>query len=232
VAVLDVSNTHTITARADTTTLATVARVVYAYDWAAGAARGALRLAAPDTVARWGELTLDMELPSVRLARDALAFATERLADSARATWIVQADVDARIGALQAGQTIELAHPHVPAGLALVTVVVHDREQALLQIAATLHTEAAPRIEMQRRNAAIDPSAAAEPSVVYRDGNATFTVRDDAGNPLANAAVTLDGMFTANTDSAGQVQFKTPRGSHTLTVRLAGFADSVVDVIV
>lgn len=232
VATLDVMNTHTISVRADNTTLATVARVTYAYDWAAGAARGALRLAAPDTLARWGELILDIELPSVRRARDALAFATARLADSARATWVVQADIDARIGMLQAGQTIELAHPHVPAGLALVTVVVHDRERALLQITATLYTEAAPRIEMQRRNAAIDPAAAAEPSVNYRDGVATFTVSDDQGNPLANAAVTLDGMYTANTDSAGKVQFKTPRGPHTLTVRMPGFAAFEIDVIV
>lgn len=230
--VLTVANTHTVTAHADNTTLATLARVTYAYDWAAGAARGALRLAAPDAVARWGELVLDIELPGVRRARDALAFATARLADSARATWTVQADVDARTGTLQAGQTVELAHPHVPAGLALVTAVVHDREQALLRITATLYTEDAPRIEMQRRNAAIDPEAAAEPSVNYRDGVATFTVSDDQGNPLANAAVTLDGMYTANTDSAGKVQFRTPRGPHTLTVRMPGYAAFEIEVVV
>ena len=85
---------------------------------------------------------------------------------------------------------------------------------------------------MQRRNAAIDPAAAAEPSVNYRDGVATFTVSDDQGNPLANAAVTLDAMYTANTDSTGKVQFKTPRGAHTLTVSMAGFAAFEIDVIV
>ena len=232
VVTLDVSNTHTISARTDNTNLATVARVAYARDWAAGAERGALRLVAPDALARWGELVLDIALPAVRRARDALTFATARVADSARATWTVTADVDARIGPLQAGQTVTLAHPHVPAGLALLTAVVYDREQAVLQITATLHVDAAPTIEMQRRTTAVDPSAAAEPAVNYRDGVATFTVSDDQGNPLANATITLDGMYTANTDSAGQVQFRTPRGAHTLTVSMAGFAAFEIDVIV
>ncbi|MEN9437899.1 MAG: hypothetical protein RIR09_2554 [Pseudomonadota bacterium] len=232
VAVLGVVNTHTISARADITTLATVARVVYAHDWAAGAARGALRLAAPDALARWGERVVDLELPAVRRARDALAFATAALADRARTQWSVSAEVDARVGALRAGQTLELAHPHVPAGLALVTAVVHDREKAQLQITATLYTEAAPRIALQRRNAAIDPAAAAETVVNYRDGVATFTVSDDQGNPLAGATVTLDGLHSATTDAAGRVQFKTPRGAHTLTVSMPGFAAFEIEVIV
>lgn len=232
VAVLDPLNTNTITARTDITALATVARVTYAHDWAAGAGRGALRLVALDALARWGELVLNLELPAVRRARDALAFASASLADSARATWTVTADVDARIGTLRAGQTVELAHPHAPAGLALLTTVVHDREQAVLHITATLYADAAPAIEMQRHSTAIDAATAAEPSVNYRDGVATFTVSDDQGNPLANAVVTLDGLNTANTNSAGQVQFKTPRGPHTLTVRMPGFSVFELDVIV
>jgi hypothetical protein len=232
VATLTVANTHTINARTDTTTLASLARVTYAHDWAAGAARGSLRLVAPDALARWGELVVDIEMPAVRRARDALAYATARLADSARATWTVTADVDARIGTLVAGQTVELVHPYAPAGVALLTAVIHDREQAVLHISATLYVDAAPSIEMQRRTTAIDAAAAAEPGVAYRDGVATFTVSDDQGSPLAGAAVTLDSLNTANTNSAGQVQFKTPRGPHTLTVRMPGFAAFEIDVIV
>lgn len=230
VATLDVANTHQISARTDSTTLASLARVTYAHDWAAGAARGALRLVAPDAVARWGELVLDIDLPAVRRARDALAFASARLADSARSTWTVTADVDARIGTLLAGQVVALAHPYAPSGVALLTAVVHDREQAVLHITATLYVDAAPSIEMQRRMTSIDPAAAAQPGVSYRDGKATFTVSDDQGNPLANASVTLDNLQTANTDSAGRVQFKTPRGPHTLTVRMPGFAEFEIDV--
>jgi len=232
VATLDVFNTHNISARMDSTTLATVARVAYAHDWASGAARAALRLVAPDALTRWGEITLDVDLPAVHNARDALAFASARLVDAARATWTVQADVDARIGVLLAGQAIALAHPHAPTGVALLTAVSHEREQAVLKITATLYTEPAPRVELQRRNAAIDAAAATEPAVTYRDGTATFTVMDDAGNPLAGATVTLDGLTSATTDATGKVQFKTARGTHTLTVSMPGFATFEIEVVV
>lgn len=229
---LDVMNTNVITARTDNTSLATVARVAYAQDWASGTSRATIRLAAPDAVERWGDLVVDISLPNVYRARDALTFATATLADRARATWIVEAEVDARIGALQAGQTIQLSHPHAPAGLAVVTAVAHDREQSTLKITANLYTESAPRIEMQRRTSAIDAATAVEPSVNYRDGVATFNVSDEQGEPLAGATVMLDNMYTATTDSAGKVQFKTPRGPHTLTVRMPGFAAFEIDVIV
>lgn len=228
--VLDLTNTSSISARMDNTTLATVLRVSYAYDWAANAARGTLRTVAPDAQERWGDKVVDIELPAVRLARDALAFATARLADSARTTWVVTADVDARSGPLSAGETVQLAHPHVPAGLAVVTSVSHDREQAILKITATLRTEAVPRVLMDRRGAAIDPATPVEPVTSYRDGVATFTVSDEQGNPLANAFVTLDGLLTANTDVTGKVQFKTPRGQHTLLVSMSGYASFELDV--
>ena len=68
--------------------------------------------------------------------------------------------------------------------------------------------------------------------MTYRDGVATFTIQDDAGQPMAGAAVTLDGLYTANTDASGKVQFRTPRGAHTLTVRMPGFADITLEVVV
>lgn len=232
VATLTVMNTESITARTDTTTLGTTLRVSYAKDWAAGAARGAIRLGAPDAQERWGELGQSLELPTVRRARDALAFATTRLQNLGRASWIVEATVDARVGTVRAGQTVLLAHPHVPAGLALVTAVSNDREQSTLKITASMHTESAPRIELLRMNSAVDAAATAAPMVNYRDGVATITVSDAQGNPLANAAVTLDGLYTANTDSSGRVQFKTPRGLHTLSVSTPGFATFEIDVVV
>lgn len=233
VATLTTDNTNTLSARASADALATVARVSYAHDWAANAPRGTLRLAAPDAVALWGEMPIDVQLPAVRRARDALAIATAALADRARTTWDVEAEVDSRFASVQAGDTIALAHPHAPAGLALVTSVERSREQAVLRITAALHTDTAPRIEMQARSTAIDAEAAAAPSIAYRDGVATFTVTDDQGNPLANASVTLDGgTQTANTNAAGQVQFRTARGPHTLTVSAPGYATFELEVIV
>lgn len=230
IATLDPQNTDSITARMDNTTLATAARVSYAFDWAAGASRGTLLLGAPAAQEQWGRVVKDLSLPGVIRARDALEFASAQLADAARITWIVTATVDARIGQVLAGQTVQLAHPHAPAGPALVTAVSHNRESATLTITAELHTESAPSVELQRRNGAIDPAGPAETTTNYRDGVATFTIYDEQGNPLANATVTLDGIYAADSDAAGKVQFKTPRGPHTLTIRMPGYATFEMDV--
>jgi hypothetical protein len=73
-------------------------------------------------------------------------------------------------------------------------------------------------------------SADAGIRVAYRDGVATFTVLDFAGDPLANASVTLDGMLTRTTDRLGTVQFTTSRGLHGLLVVAAGYASMELDV--
>jgi hypothetical protein len=225
VATLDLSSVETISARAETQGLRTTARVTYAYDWAAGSPRGSMQIAAPTALQRWGDLPLEISLPAVRLARDALAISTLVLGDAARARWIVSAEVKQSIGALREGQTVLLAHPHVPQGLAVLASVALSRETAMYTVTAEIFAAGAPRVDLVRRGTAMDAAAADAPPVTYRDGVATFTIHDDAGQPMAGAAVTLDGLYTANTDASGRVQFRTPRGMHTLTVRMPGFAD-------
>ncbi len=233
VAVLDARSVETISARVEASGMATVARVTYLQDWAASAARGAQEIAAPDAVERWGDLPVDMALPGVRRAKDALAIASARLADMARVPWVVTATVDAsRVGVLVAGQTVQLAHPHAPTGPALLTSVVSDREAGQYNLTASMHTASAPRVELRRRHTAVDAAEGGTTGVTYRDGVATFTVYDDSGLPLAGAAVTFDGLYTANTDAEGRVQFRAERGAHTLTVRMPGYADFEMDVVV
>ena len=229
---LDLRNTESISARADTALLATTARVLYAHDWAVGGARGALGLGAPDAQAAWGDLPLEIDLPGVRYARDALTIATKTLADRARPVWTIEAEVDDRAGALRAGQTVALSHPLVPSGLAVVTALTHSREAGIYNVTAKMHTAAPARVVLLQRSGGVDPAGAQPTGVSYRDGVATFVITDDQGNPLAGAAVTLDGVSTLNTNSAGQVQFRTPRGAHVLTVQADGFASFEIEVVV
>ena len=231
-ATLDAAVVENITARAEKSALFTTARVTYAYDWAAGAARASMNLTATQAVAQWGELPLQIDLPAVRTARDALAIGSARLADAARTRWVFEADADARVGDLREGMTVQLAHPHAPAGLAVLTSVSLDREQGRYNLTGELFASGAPRIELVRRGAALTPTPTDTAPITYRDGVATFTVLDEFGQPMAGAAVTLDGLLTANTDARGQVQFRTPRGPHTLTVRMPGYADFTLEVVV
>lgn len=227
---LDTSNCNTVSARTDNTTLVTSVRVAYNYDWAEGAPKGTLVLVAPEAQERWGELVVDLELPTVRKARDALTFATASLVDGARTAWKITAEVEARVGKVVSGDTVQVDHPHAPAGLAVLETVSHDRETDMLTITGTMYTQDAPVVVMARRNTAVDLATPAEPLTSYRDGTATFTIYDDVGDPLANATVTLDGMYTANTDAMGRVQFKTPRGPHSLLVSAEGYASFELDV--
>lgn len=230
VATLDVRVVDQVTAEASAGDLATVARAAFAYDWAANGARQSVTVQAPDAVREFGLLEAEMDLGGVRTARDALAIARARLADLARPSWTIRATVD---GGLQVerGESVTMAHPRAPAGAALVLSTARDRARGTLELVLWMPAGAAPRIEMTQRAQAVD-AARPDDSVTFRDGVATFTISDPGGNPLAGAAVTLDGQDTRETDAQGRVQFKTQRGAHTLDVYLAGYAPFSIEVMV
>ena len=232
VATLDKSVVESISARTDNTTLHTTARVAYAFDWAANGARSAMNIAAPQAVRVWGDLPLQIDLPAVRTARDALAIASARLAAAARPLWVLEAEVSERAGDLREGMTVLINHPHAPAGLAVLTAVSRDREAGRYTLQAEMFATGAPRVELVRRGSALVATPTQSAPITYRDGVATFTILDDLGQPMAGAVVTLDGLLSANTDASGQVQFRTTRGAHTLTVRMPGFAELVLEVVV
>ena len=231
VAMLDAAAAERVSARA-VGELASVARVSYAYDWATGIARESLVLEAPEAIERYGRMTIDIALPAVRTARDALGIGSALLADRARPQWQIDITVGGADTPIDAGDTIALAHPRIPAGNALVTATARERARDMLELTAWLPAGAAPRVVMVRRGLMVDAERTAPAAVVFRDGVATFTVTDDAGTPLAGAAVALDGQEMRNTDRFGRVQFKTSRGAHTLSVYMNGYSPFQLEVTV
>lgn len=227
---IDAMLAEQIRARAESAPLATVATVRYGYDWAEGAPRGALSLTAPEAVQAWGAIETTIDLPALRTARDALAIGSAQLGRLARPLWRIDATVPARMQ-IQAGDTVRIAHPRMPAGAALVLSTALDRGAGTLQISAELPAGEAPRVELALRATATDPDVR-DDRITYRDGTATFTITDDTGAPLAGAAVTLDGQEMRNADRLGRVQFRTTRGAHTLEVYMAGFAPFSMEVVV
>lgn len=229
-ATLTVLHVERISAEATAGELATVARAAFAHDWATGGARQAVTVSAPDAVQAYGRLEVALDMGAVRTARDALAIAQDRLAMMARPGWTLRATVDAYL-AIAPGDTVAVDHPRVPPGAALVLSTARDRSRGALEIVAWMPAGSAPRVEMIQRAQAVD-AARPDDSVTFRDGVATFRISDDSGNPLAGAAVTLDGQDTRQTDAQGRVQFKTQRGAHTLDVYLAGYQPFSIEVMV
>jgi hypothetical protein len=228
-ATLDARSLDDVHASASASALATVARITFAHDWAVGRPRSAMTLEAPEAIEAYGRIEVDMAMPAVRTARDALAIGTARLGDLARPRWEVSGRCRADTG-IAVGDTVALDHPRIPAGYAVVRSTARAADE--LSITATLLATGAPRVTLTQRGNAVDAATAQPAPVTFRDGVATFTITDEAGNPLAGAAVTLDGADTGNTDRLGQVQFRTARGTHTLTVYMAGYAPFEMDVIV
>jgi hypothetical protein len=69
-------------------------------------------------------------------------------------------------------------------------------------------------------------------SVTYSAGFATFTIADEAGDPLPGAKVTLDGGTTLMSDKFGRVSFQTGRGVHHLRIEADGYITREEDVTV
>ena len=230
VSVLGVQAVDDVSAQASAGSLATVARADFAFDWAAGAARQSVTVQAPDALSAYGRLEVAFDLGAVRTARDALEITRRRLEVMARPGWTVSVTVPLSME-IALGDTVTLDHPRVPRGDALVMAIGRDRLRGALELVAWMPAAAAPRVEMVQRAQAFD-EATADNSVTYKDGVATFTLTDDAGNPLAGASVTLDGLDTRETDGRGRVQFRTTRGAHSLLAYLAGFAPFELEVFV
>ncbi|MDR2091971.1 MAG: phage tail protein [Azoarcus sp.] len=231
VAVLDVISAESISASTGQE-IASVARVTFGYDYAVGQARGALTLEAPEAIERYGRISAEIALPAVRRARDALAIGTRRLAEMARPVWEFAISISDANAGIDAGDTITIDHPRMPPGAALVLSAAREYARNTLTLTAWMPAGHDPRVDLAGQGGMIDAARVAENAIVYRDGVATFTVADDAGMPLAGAAVQLDGDEVRHTDRAGRVQFRTERGRHTLYVYMDGYNPFTMDVIV
>ena len=214
-------------ATADTGELATRLVLTWGWDWAAGAPRGSVVVEAPEAIAEFGAITVELEAPWIRTARDALALADAELARRARPSWVIEVRI-ASGEAWRPGERVILAHPWLPAGPAEITRMAIDEGERRL----TCARPAGPvrRVTALRHGALIEARGAQPVSVSYRDGVATFTILDEDGVPLAGAAVTLDEGETRYTDRLGQVQFATQRGVHALLITLSGYAPLEIEV--
>lgn len=204
----------------------------YASDPASGQPQAAMTLHAPDRVDEIGKITADLTLPWLRTMRDALSVGTAHLAQRARGQWKISNTIDYSLNATdwQPGDTITLNHPWLPIGQATITDLAEDADQQRLGMTLIMPAGEPPRIEIQTRSALIAPTAANPLKIAYTNGTATFTISDDTGSPIAGAAVTLDSQTTHQTDRTGQVQFKTSRGQHTLSINATGYAPFQITV--
>jgi hypothetical protein len=215
-----------ISASSEATDLATRLTLSWGWNWATGEPAGAVVVACPEAEDRWGQIAVEDAAPWLRTARDAEVVARAELARLARPEW----EIEARLAPgerWRPSDRLQLEHPWVPAGPAEISRLTISRTGRT--VTCRRRAGPTPPITLLRHTSYL-AGATAGLEVTYRDGVATYTILDDAGNPLADAAVTLDGAQTGYTDRLGQVQFRTGRGAHTLTVVAAGYATQELEV--
>lgn len=218
-----------LTADANHENIVTVLRVLYDWDHSEDRFRRALQLEAPESVARYGIRIAEWEAPWLSSPRLAAELGERILTWSASPRWEVSWTTEMKN--LSPGDWVEINHPQSPVSgrhrLVLADLDTSKVEMMLSVISPVLGTVP---IEITKLSTAFEPVIQAGASVVYQDGKATFTIQDDTGEAMAGATVTLDNKDKRITDSAGRVQFTTPRGKHFLRIEAVGYSTMEMEI--
>jgi hypothetical protein len=208
---------------------ADVLRVGYDYSEAAQRAQHHIELAAAPAL--YGGAAAEIELTWVYLPANAETIGTRLLRRMAARRYRVECDVD-RHDLRPTDQVRLTDNPGwlVPGGDPTVMVLEVDVEAdaGATRIAgeALMST---PTVAVVAHSVALPDTSEGGLDVAFRNGIATFTVRDDDGRPLAGARVTLDGSAPRTTDDRGQVSFTATQGPHELLVEVPGYATQRIE---
>lgn len=213
-----------VEAAADVREMTQTVEVRYATDHFSGGERAGLVVTLQPPSDHLPTAPLVVSAGCIRRARDALNLGYRVLSQVSSPAWTVTfACADAALYA-EPGDSLLVNHPHLPPGTVYITGVERRLGESYSVYTGKLRQPEGHTMVLKSRSSAIDAAATEPVQVIYRDGQATFTVTDEAGNPLSGAAVTLDGNTTRNTDRNGRVTFTAARGLHTLAIYRSGYA--------
>lgn len=209
--------------------------VVVEFDRRDGSASQTIELDCPDSIARYGRRERRIAASWVASARVAHAMATRLLTHYAEPSWQYQAN-----GLRGDIRTLDVIHwtgsTALPAPTdAIVVSADYDPmiDRSAIRIERTNATGAA--IRLVRQGSMIEDSQLAQVSVQTQGDQRRIQIRDDSGNPVANAKVLLDGTVTRYSDAGGWVVFPvhaTPPGIHTLAITTAAGATMTMSLLI
>lgn len=205
-----------------------VTACVVNFDWRQGEARQAIELDAPEAVAEYGRRLTTLDLRFCRDARVAYDVAARLLAASARPQWAINASGSRTVlrgRPLAPGHVVSLAHAALPVtGSVQILGVESDVMARAYTITARAPVGAAPAVRVVRQSTAVDSVQYAAASIQTQGDQRVLILRDDAGRPIADARVVLDGAIERRSDTGGRVVFPValmPPGSHVLDITTA-----------
>lgn len=214
---------------ADVEDSADVLRVAYDLSSATGKYQHGLELTASPRL--FGGVVVEVSLPWVRQPADAEAIGRRILGRMAARRYSVGfncARHDLRPGRFV--RLVNLPDWHIPGDdpVAMVLAVEIEADAGASRIAGEVILST-PTISVTSYSTALPDTSDGGVDVAFRNGVATFTVRDDDGRPIGGARVTLDGSEPRSTDDRGVVSFATTQGPHELLVEVPGYATQRVE---
>lgn len=202
----------------------TVLRVLYDYDHAAGRARRAVQIEAPEAIRNYGRLELEWDAGWLRSPRHAEALGQRLLRAIARPRWQIGWQQSAPAAP---GGWVEIDHPQLPvSGRHRLIEAEVDFSGAQITCALTVPAGEPPAVVTGQLSSAFDPLIQAGITVEIAGSEIIFTARGDDGQPLPGAKITLDGGVSRIADNAGRVSFPVQRGRHVLLVEAQGYPPS------
>jgi hypothetical protein len=208
---------------------ADVLRVAYARADATGRMQRFVELSASPRL--YGGVVAELALPWLYLPANAESVGRRLLARMAGRRFATAFTIDRHD--LRPGQWLRLVeHPewHLtgddPYVMTLDVEVEPGARRSRITGEAVLST---PTITVTGHSVGLPDTTEGGADIEFRDGVATLTIRDDDGNPLKGATVSLDRGTPQRSDERGQVSFATQRGPHVLLIERDGYATQEIE---
>ena len=196
--------------------------VPFNFDYSANKARQSVVLEAPAAVREHGTREVELSLPWVRSARQAVATASAWLRWRARPIWTLKFSTGVQHRGIRPGGWITVDHPSLPMPRAyVVTDIDPGYGRGAVTITASAAAGLEPAIQTVLASSAFDPIST-EYALEAGGDKVAVIVTDEIGQPLPGAKVWVDGRGPVTADASATVRFKYTPGRHVLRIEADG----------
>ena len=206
--------------------IATVMRVNHAYNWSVSEYGGSVQYKCPSAIDKYGRIERAIDAPWLVTARDAANLCQRLLKYYARPVFTSTFNTS-KINNIPSSAYISFSHPYGPLS---GNLFVKNSEIDLFNSETQITVESAygpqPTVALEYTSTRfVDETT--QLFISYRDGIATFTVRDDFGDPLPGAIVTVNGESRI-ANASGEASFVLAPGTYNIVISADGYITQTV----
>lgn len=191
------------------------------YGYEDGVPKGTVRLECVDSVNRHRMRSLELSARWLSNSRTAVAVGNRFLSIRARPLWKISSE--AVSGEVLAGQVVDLSVPLVGfSGKVQLLEREYDVVNDMTTFAFVVNVGDGPVITLVNQSQRVGIVNPATIGVAVVGDQRVIVLKEETGEPIVGASVTLNGQITRTTDASGKVEFPSalmPPGEHTLFIQ-------------